>query len=45
VIDRYEKTPLSPGVSTQADKDRDLLQKGLDSMPLKAAKLSLGKKK
>ena len=45
VIDRYEKTPLSPGVSTQADKDRDLLQKGLDSMPLKAAKLSLEKKK
>ena len=45
VIDRYEKTPLSPGVSTQADKDRDLLQKGLDAMPLKAAKLSLEKKK
>ena len=44
VIDRYEKTPLSPGVSTQADKDRDLLQRALDSMPLKAAKLSLGKK-
>ncbi|MDE0569437.1 MAG: sulfatase-like hydrolase/transferase [Verrucomicrobiales bacterium] len=45
VIDRYEKTPLSLGISTQADKDRDLLQKGLDSMPLKAAKLSLEKKK
>ena len=44
VIDRYEKTPLSPGVSTQADKDRDLLQRALDSMPLKAAKLSLEKK-
>ena len=45
VIDRYEKAPLSPGVSVQADKDRDLLQKALDSMPSKAAKLSLGKKK
>ena len=44
VIDRYEKTPLSPEVSTQADKDRDLLQRALDSMPLKAAKLSLEKK-
>ena len=44
VIDRYEKTPLSPGGSTQADKDRDLLQRALDSMPLKAAKLSLEKK-
>ena len=45
VLDRYEKTPLKPGENVQADRDRKLLQEALDSMPDKAAKLSLNKKK
>ena len=40
-----EKTPLKLGENAQADRDRKLLQGGLDSMPAKAAKLSPNKKK
>ena len=44
VKDRYEKTPLKNGANKKADQTRKLLQAAIDSMPIKAAKLSGGKK-
>jgi arylsulfatase A len=45
VKDRYEKSPLKRGQNKEADLDRKLLQGALDSMPVKAGKLSPSKKK
>ena len=44
VADRYETTPIVSGKSNEADAARTLLQQALDSMPAKAAKLSVTKK-
>ena len=45
VKDRYEKSPLKRGQNKETDLDRKLLQGALDSMPVKAGKLSPNKKK
>ena len=42
--DRYEKSPLASGANDQADAAHKLLQRALDSMPKRAAKLQAGNK-